>query len=350
MIEFVDVGKTFQSVSGPIVALRNVNLTIGDGEIFGIIGLSGAGKSTLVRCINFLEEPTEGRVIVDGEDLGQVGPKRLRQIRRNIGMIFQSFNLLEQRNVFDNVKFPLTLGRFDRKAADARVEELLTLVGLWDRRKSYPSQLSGGQKQRVAIARALATNPKYLLCDEATSALDPVATESVLSLLRHINETLGVTIVVITHEMHVIEKICTSVAVIADSEIKEVGKVADVFSDPKTRTAKELIMPDLVRYAGKKPGEIQFRLLFNGESSDMPLISALALETGVAVNIVYADTKNVDGKVFGRMVITLPAEKAENADKVTAFFDENHIKYVIETDDEDQSADDTTIAEVADDE
>jgi D-methionine transport system ATP-binding protein len=219
VIELKNLGKTFHTKEQDIVALRDINLTIEDGEIFGIIGLSGAGKSTLVRCINLLERPTEGDVLIDGQSLTKMPRRELLEVRRNIGMIFQGFNLLEQRNVLRNICYPLEIARVPRAQAEARARELLRVVGLEDREKAYPAQLSGGQKQRVAIARALATNPKYLLCDEATSALDPNTTRAILELLREINRTMGVTIVVITHEMKVIDTICDRVAIIDHSRI-----------------------------------------------------------------------------------------------------------------------------------
>lgn len=310
MIELINLGKTFSSKDGPIVALEDINLSIPDGAIYGIIGLSGAGKSTLVRCINLLERPTTGSVIVDGEDLTKVKKSRLLKVRRNIGMIFQGFNLLEQRTVEANVRFPLEIARIPRKQAKERVNELLELVGLSDRAHAYPSQLSGGQKQRVAIARALATNPKYLLCDEATSALDPNTTLSILELLKDVNKKLGVTIIVITHEMKVVESICTDVAVIDQSHIVECGSVEEVFSFPKSEIAKELIIPNLIRSV-KSEGGTKLRLVFNGGTSDVPVVSGLAIECGVAVNILYADTKSIDGKPFGHMVITIPDDKKQ---------------------------------------
>lgn len=324
MIELVALKKIFPSKNGPIVALKDINLTVEDGDIYGIIGLSGAGKSTLVRCINLLERPTEGQVLVDGEDLMKVSNKRLLEIRRNIGMIFQSFNLFEQRTVLDNIAFPLELAGVGKAERRARAQELLQVVGLTDRAKSYPSQLSGGQKQRVAIARALATNPKYLLCDEATSALDPTTTLSILELLRSINKNLGVTVIVITHEMKVIESICTKVAVIDQSHIVEEGPVSDVFADPKSDIAKELIIPDLIRSLKSDSGESKLRLIFHGETWDRPIISSLALELGVAVNIMYADTKDTDGKAYGHMVITLPPEDEE---KVCAYLTDKKVTF-----------------------
>lgn len=325
MIELIHLSKEYASKDGPLVALDDINLTIGDGAIYGIIGLSGAGKSTLVRCINLLERPTAGQVLIDGEDLTKVKKKRLLEIRRSIGMIFQNFNLLEQRTVEANVRFPLELIRMPKAAAAKRVSELLELVGLSDKAKSYPSQLSGGQKQRVAIARALATNPKYLLCDEATSALDPTTTSAILDLLKAINRDMGVTIIVITHEMRVVESICTDVAVIDQSRIAEAGKVAEVFSFPQSQIAKELIIPNLIRSVESSGGK-KLRLVFNGESSDTPVISGLAIEHGIAVNILYADTKNIDGKAFGHMVIALPPE-TEQAAKVKEYLAAKGVTY-----------------------
>lgn len=244
MIEIEHLSKTYSTSHGDIEALEDVSFTIADGEIFGVIGLSGAGKSTLVRCINLLESPTKGSVRVDGAELTALSRKELLKTRQNIGMIFQSFNLLEQRTVLKNVRFPLEIARWDRAKANRRSMELLALVGLADRAEAYPSQLSGGQKQRVAIARALATRPKYLLCDEATSALDPTTTQSILALLKEINRTLGVTIVVITHEMRVVQQICDRVAVIDQSRIAEIGDVRELFAHPKSDIARALLLLD----------------------------------------------------------------------------------------------------------
>ncbi len=325
MIELIHLSKQYTSKAGTLTALSDIDLRIEDGAVFGIIGLSGAGKSTLVRCINLLERPTAGKVLVDGEDLTKVKKKRLLEIRRGIGMIFQNFNLLDQRTVEANVKFPLELVHTPKEEAAARAAELLRLVGLEEKAHAYPSELSGGQKQRVAIARALALSPKYLLCDEATSALDPNTTASILALLKEINQTLGVTIVVITHEMRVVESICTDVAVISESRIVEQGKVSEVFSDPKSEIARELIIPELIRTV-RSSGGSKLRLIFDGTTSDMPIISALALTLGVAVNILYADTKNIDGKAYGHMVITLPQEP-EKAEAVKKFLTENHVSF-----------------------
>lgn len=318
MIELKNLSKTYHAAGREIVALDGINLTIHDGEIFGIIGLSGAGKSTLVRCINLLEEPTGGEVVIDGQSLTKLPRKELLKLRQQIGMIFQGFNLLEQRNLIRNICFPLEIAGVDRKTAAARAKELLKLVGLEDRGESYPSQLSGGQKQRVAIARALATNPKYLLCDEATSALDPNTTRQILDLLKEINEKLGVTIVVITHEMRVIDRICDSVAVIDSSHIAEMDKVAEVFTNPKSKIARDLIVPKDSRAISTEGGR-RIRLTFNGqEKTNEPFISKMVLECGAPVNILFADTRIFEGVLHGHMVIELPNDTRE-AEKIVAW-------------------------------
>lgn len=325
MIEIRNLEKTYHTKRGDIPALRDINLTVRDGEIFGIIGLSGAGKSTLVRCINLLERPTGGQVIVDGRDLMEMNRKELLETRRSIGMIFQGFNLLEQRSVIRNVCFPLEIAGVKKPQAQARAAELLELVGLSDRMEAYPAQLSGGQKQRVAIARALATNPKYLLCDEATSALDPNTTAQILDLLKKINRELGVTIIVITHEMKVIDKICDRVAVIDHSEIAEIGEVASVFADPQSEIARELILPNSLAVNAVTGGK-KLRIVFDGESSDLPVISNLVLECQVPVNILFADTKDIDGKAYGHMIIALPDDEAKSR-RVFTYLDAKHISY-----------------------
>lgn len=325
MIEIRNLGKTFDSANGKIVALDGIDLTINDGEIFGIIGLSGAGKSTLVRCINLLERPTEGTVTVDGMELTTLDRRALLRMRQSIGMIFQGFNLLEQRNVIGNICYPLEIAGWKKKDAVARAHELLALVGLSDRAKSYPSQLSGGQKQRVAIARALATNPRYLLCDEATSALDPTTTEAILQLLREINQTFGVTIVVITHEMKVIDSICDRVAVIDKSRIAELGEVRDIFTHPKSNIARELILPT----ARAMPDTIEgtkLRIVFDGKDAKLPIISSLIMECGIPLNILFADTHEIDGRAYGQMLIQLPEDERQVA-RVCAYFDEKSIVY-----------------------
>lgn len=330
MIQIRNLSKTFKTGNGNITALDNINLTINDGEIFGIIGLSGAGKSTLVRCINLLERPSLGNVILDGKDLTTLRSKELLLIRRQIGMIFQSFNLFEQRNILQNVCYPLRIAGVSKKESVKKAHDLLEMVGLGDREKAYPSMLSGGQKQRVAIARALATDPKYLLCDEATSALDPNTTQQILDLLKRINNELGVTIIVITHEMRVIDSICDRVAVIDKSHIAEEGPVAEVFLNPQSEIARELILPQSP-LARKSIGTRRIRIIFDGESSDKPVISDMILECQAGVNIVFADTKDIDGKAYGQIIIQLPEDKVA-ADKITTWLDNNNMKYSKEDD------------------
>lgn len=325
MIEIKHLGKTYSAPGGDIVALEDINLKIEDGEIFGIIGLSGAGKSTLVRCINLLERPTEGQVLLDGKNLTELSKKELLALRQSIGMIFQGFNLLEQRSVLKNVCFPLEIAGVDKKQARARAMELLQLVGLADRAASYPSQLSGGQKQRVAIARALATKPKYLLCDEATSALDPNTTRSILELLREINKTMGVTIVVITHEMKVIDQICDRVAVIDHSRIAEEGRVSQVFTNPKSQIARDLIIPKDRAVLDTKGGR-RLRLTFNGEYSNAPVISDMVLECQAPVNILFADTKEFEGVIYGHMIIELPNDPRQ-AEKIIVWLKNSQVTW-----------------------
>ncbi len=326
MIEIRHLTKTFPMATGPITALSDVSLTIDDGEVFGIIGLSGAGKSTLVRCINLLERPTEGAVLLDGNDLTKLPKKELLRVRRMIGMIFQGFNLLEQRTALGNVLFPLEIAGMPKKEARERAESLLALVGLSERAKAYPSQLSGGQKQRVAIARALATKPKYLLCDEATSALDPNTTRSILELLREINKSLGVTIVVITHEMSVIERICDRVAVIDNSRIAEIGRVSDIFTDPQSDIAKELVLPRAKAVERIASDGARLRLVFNGEASTRPVVSNLVLECRAHVNILFADMKDIDGRNYGHMLLQLPDDPRQT-ERVTAWLSANGVSF-----------------------
>jgi len=328
MIEIRNLNKTFSSANGPITALTDINLEIRDGEIFGIIGLSGAGKSTLVRCMNLLERPTSGDVFVDGRSLTEMPQKELLRMRQRIGMIFQSFNLLEQRNVLQNVCYPLEIAGVAKAQAVRRAEELIELVGLSDRIKSYPSQLSGGQKQRVAIARALATKPNYLLCDEATSALDPNTTQSILELLKEINDTMGVTIVVITHEMKVIEQICDRVAVIGESRIAEVGSVSEVFRHPRSAVARDLLLPRGRTYESVSGGR-RLRLIFDGESSYRPVIANLVLECQAPVNILFAEMRDIDGKAYGQTILQIP-DDAGLIERVSSYLTEQGIQFTQE--------------------
>ena len=244
MIEIKNLCKSFEIADGKVDALKDISLTINDSEIYGIIGMSGAGKSTLVRCINVIERPSSGSIIIDGTDMGSLTEKQLRAERRNITMIFQGCNLLMQRNCLKNVCFPLELSGVSGHEAEKRAYELLDTVGLKDKAKAYPAQLSGGQRQRVAIARALATHPKVLLCDEATSALDPQTTHSILELIKDINHKLGITVIVITHQMSVVEEICSRVAILDNGRVAEEGIVSEVFSAPKSKAAKRVVFPD----------------------------------------------------------------------------------------------------------
>ena len=310
IIQIQHLTKVFGAGEGEVRALEDINLDIRAGEIFGIIGLSGAGKSTLVRCMNLLERPTSGTVLVDGRDMTALPEKELRLARRNITMIFQSFNLLMQRTCLKNVCFPMEISGVPAAQAKKRALELLDLVGLADKAAAYPAQLSGGQKQRVAIARALATDPKVLLCDEATSALDPTTTASILALLKDLNEKLGVTVVVITHQMNVIEEICHRVAILDHGVIAEQGAVEDIFSHPQTEIGRRLVYPNGVQI-DRLPEARVIRIAFNGGSSYEPLIASLAIDCGVKVNILGADTRNIEGKAFGTMLLGLPEDPAE---------------------------------------
>ena len=315
-IEVKHLSKTFTQKDLKVDALSDININIEKGDVYGIIGMSGAGKSTLVRCLNYLERPTDGQVIVRGQEMGALNEKELRQARMKIAMIFQSFNLLQQKNSIDNISFPLRIQGKSKKEARARAKELLGTVGLADKAKSYPSQLSGGQQQRVAIARALACDPDILLCDEATSALDPQTTDQILQLIHEINETLHLTIVIITHQMSVIQKICNRAAIIENGHLVEEGKVADIFAHPKSRAAKELILRDV---HGDTPAlmdpidEItegkKIRIVFSANSAFEPVVSNMILKFGQPVNILKANTKNVGGVAKGDMILQLPADR-----------------------------------------
>ncbi len=317
VIEICNLGKWFDTKSGRIHALRDISLAVQKGEIYGIIGRSGAGKSTLVRCINMLERPSEGKVLFEGLDMGSLKERDLNVVRRSMGMIFQQFNLLMQRTALENVCFPLELSGVPRDKARERSMEMLELVGLASRAKSYPVQLSGGQKQRVAIARALSTEPKVLLCDEATSALDPETTDSILALIRDINRRLGITAVVITHEMDVIEKICHKVAIISKGVIAETGTVNEVFFHPKSDIARRLVVPEAL-HPDKMACDKLWRLVFDGQSSFEPVLSSLVLACGKPVNIMYASTRDIGGTAYGQMVLQLP-EDPESLGRILAY-------------------------------
>ncbi len=326
MVEVRNLSKTFQTKEGVVEALHDINLEIEKGDIYGIIGMSGAGKSTLVRCLNYLEVPTSGQVLIEGEELGALSNKQLRSLRSEIGMIFQGFNLLMQKSVIDNVCFPLQIQGKSKAESLKKAKELLEIVGLSDKAKNYPAQLSGGQRQRVAIARALASDPKILLCDEATSALDPQTTASILALLKQINEATGITIIIITHQMSVVREICDHVAIIEGGQLVENGLVEEIFAHPKSRAARQLIIE------GKDPDEWdkaqsqnkgaskqlvdelhedrRIRIVFGTQSSFEPVIANMVLKFGVPVNILKADTKDVRGVARGEMILGLPSDKA----------------------------------------
>lgn len=336
-IEVRHLSKTFQQKGNSVEALKDISLTIEEGDIYGIIGMSGAGKSTLVRCFNYLEKPTSGEVIIGGRELGTLSGKELRAQRSDIAMIFQNFNLLMQKNVVDNICFPMRIQKIKKREAREKALELLETVGLSDKAHAYPSQLSGGQRQRVAIARALASDPKILLCDEATSALDPQTTASILALLKEINQKFGITIVIITHQMSVIREICSHVAIVEQGQIVEQGLVEDIFNHPRSKVARSLILSDRAEgswggqtagkdgtdtsYAGAEAwsgesrqretlrGDRKLRIVFSENSAFEPVIANMVLKFGVPVNILRADTKNVGGFAKGEMILGLPPER-----------------------------------------
>lgn len=339
MIKLVNVEKTYFSKAGDIAALKKTNIEVKEGEIFGIIGLSGAGKSTLIRCINMLEVPTGGQVFVDGQELTAMNEGQLRKARQNIGMIFQHFNLLASRTVFDNIAFPLEIQGMPKEKIAERVRELLELVQLTDRADYYPSQLSGGQKQRVGIARALASNPKVLLSDEATSALDPQTTKSILQLLRDINKRLNLTIVMITHQMEVVKEICDRVAVIENGVIIEEGSMYKVFTEPQEETTKEFVktvndikIPPMVDTESMKqtyfPGArllVNLTFLDSGESgegkeksagADQPMVSALIKKFGVDVNIISGKVDYLKDTPYGTLLVEIMGDEKGIADSV----------------------------------
>ena len=318
MIELRNLSKSFVTADGPVDALKHVNLTINNGDIYGIIGMSGAGKSTLVRCINMLERPTEGSVLLDGKDLGAMNKKELRDMRHSVTMIFQGFNLLMQRTCLKNVILPLKLSGVPTAEAEKRGRELLEIVGLPDKANAYPAQLSGGQQQRGAIARALATDPQVLLCDEATSALDPKTTHAILELIREINRKLGITVIVITHQMSVVQEICNRVAILENGTVVEEGEVAQVFSNPKADATRNLVYPEMVDgEAFAEEGGQRVRVIFNGSNTvKVPLIAQLAMECGIAPSILSASTRSVSDKAYGYMLLEIPGGPDELATAV----------------------------------
>lgn len=343
IIEVRGLYKTFETKTNTVEALKDINFEVEAGDIYGIIGMSGAGKSTLVRCLNYLETPTRGTVTVEGQELGKLGDKELRDLRSSIGMIFQGFNLLMQKTCLDNICFPLLIHGTPKGEARQKAAQLLETVGLSDKAAAYPAQLSGGQRQRVAIARALACDPKILLCDEATSALDPQTTQSILQLLKKINQETGITIVIITHQMSVVREICRHVAIVENGEIVENGLVADIFTHPKSKAARRLIIE------GKDPDEWEkengaesaapgnaraadltmpilhenrrIRVVFGTTSSFEPVIANMILTVGHPVNILKADTKDVGGTARGEMILGLPEDK-DVQEKVISYLNE----------------------------
>ncbi|MGX6443944.1 methionine ABC transporter ATP-binding protein [Neobacillus sp. K501] len=320
MIEFQNLKKVYESGGQQVAALNGINLKINKGEIFGVIGFSGAGKSSLIRCVNLLERPTSGKVIVDGHELTSLSVKEVREIKKNIGMVFQHFNLLNSKTVFANVAMPLTLAKVPKNAIRERVYELLEFVGLADKADYYPDQLSGGQKQRIGIARALATQPSILLCDEATSALDPQTTSSILQLLKKINKEYNITILIITHEMAVIREICDRVAVIEAGKIIEEGTVFDVFSAPKTQTAKNFVssvmndqLPDSIKDIINNHAGVQkvFRINFVGGSAGQPLLSELAKQFDIHINVLFGNITELQGIPFGNLIVEFQGSDKE---------------------------------------
>ena len=335
MIRLENVSKTFTDSNKEVHAVNNVSLTINDGDIFGIIGFSGAGKSTLVRCINLLEKPTEGKVFVDDAEITALSGKELRKARKKIGMIFQHFNLMPSRTIFGNVAYPLRGSGLSKEEIKEKVHHLLELVGISEKENAFPSQLSGGQKQRVAIARALANDPNILLCDEATSALDPQTTKSILKLLQQLNQTLGITVVVITHEMAVVKEICNRVAVMDHGDVVEEGEVFHVFASPKeplTRSfikttsnlqkIEELIEADSPVVATKK-GELIVRLTYVEKNTSEPLISTVTQKFGIILNIVFADVEIVQNAPIGGTVAIVSGESSRIDEALQYLRDKN---------------------------
>ena len=315
MIEIKHLSKTFQMKDGAVNALKDIDLTIPDGSIYGIIGMSGAGKSTLVRCINLLERPTEGSVVIDGTAMETLSPAALRERRRDITMIFQQFNLLMQRSCLKNICFPMELAGVKKADAEKRARELLEMVGLPDKANAYPAQLSGGQKQRIAIARALATNPKVLLCDEATSALDPNTTHAILTLIKDINKKLGITVVVITHQMSVVKTICNHVAILDGGVVAEKGLVSEVFAAPKSAAGRRLVFPGGADALVSDPQAVRrVRLTFRDSvTTGTPLVARLASEEGILCTVISASTQKLSEEVYGSMLLGIPSGQFQRA-------------------------------------
>lgn len=321
MITFTNISKTFYVHKRKVEAVKNVSFTVEEGEIFGIIGFSGAGKSTLLRLVNMLERPSEGTITIQGVNVNTLSPKNLRTRRRNIGMIFQNFNLFQSRTVAGNIAYPLKLARLSKQEIQQRVDELLRFVGLSDKEKDYPDQLSGGQKQRVGIARALATSPDVLICDEATSALDPETTADILRLLKKVNKDFGITILLITHEMHVIQSICHRVAVMEDGGVIETGDVFDVFTEPQHSTTQRFIQSvqqdlpseNIMREWRMRGGKALYRVIFKGGITNDAVLSQVTQEHGVHFNIVYGSVQELQEKLFGNLLISFEGSDGQIA-------------------------------------
>ncbi|CAM3124821.1 methionine ABC transporter ATP-binding protein [Staphylococcus argensis] len=337
MIEFRNVNKIFYKKKEKIHALKDISFTVKEGDIFGVIGYSGAGKSTLIRLVNQLERVSSGQVTVDGHELDTYREKELRRVKKDIGMIFQHFNLLNSATVFKNVAVPLILSKKSKKEISEKVIEMLEFVGLSDKRNQYPDELSGGQKQRVAIARALVTNPKILLCDEATSALDPATTDSILKLLRNVNETFGVTILLITHEMSVIQEICNRVAVMEDGEVVEIGSVKDVFSIPQTQTAKNFVSTVITTEPPKELREAfntvessnytDYKLFLDSKQIILPIVRELADKYQVDINILFSSMSTIQKETVCYLWLRFEHNPHFKIEDIECYFDEQHIRY-----------------------
>lgn len=338
MISFDNVSKTFKSKGREVHAVNNVSLTIKKGEIFGVIGFSGAGKSTLLRLVNLLERPTAGRIIINNDDISSLPQTKLRKLRSRIGMIFQSFNLFNSRTVYGNIAYPLKLAKFPKVEIDQRVKELIRFVGLEDKQGYYPEQLSGGQKQRVGIARALATSPDILICDEATSALDPETTGEILHLLKKVNQEYNITILLITHEMHVIRSICNRVAVMENGSIIEEGEVFEVFSNPKTKTTKNFISsvlndhlsPKLLGKLREKHSGKLYRINFKGGATSEPILSRITKQHDVEFNIVYGSINELQDRLFGSLIVELIGNEGEIHKVIHALQETVEVREVID--------------------
>ncbi|WP_411842734.1 methionine ABC transporter ATP-binding protein [Salinicoccus sp. HZC-1] len=335
MIEFKDLEKTFEGKHGAVHALKDINMKVEEGEIYGVVGFSGAGKSTLIRCVNYLEQPTHGNVIVDGSDLTQISIKEIREIKKKIGMVFQHFNLLNSKTIYANVAMPLILDNTPKAKIKERVMELLEFVGLDDKAKAYPDQLSGGQKQRVGIARALATQPSILLCDEATSALDPQTTSSILNLLKKINKEYNITILLITHEMAVVREICNRVAVMEGGSVIEEGTVFEIFSDPQTPTGKNFVntvmhteipkyVTDMIR--NDVTSNDVYRINFVDHSAGRPFLSQISKKFDLDVNVLFGNITELQGVPFGNLIVKFQGNKSEIL-KALSYLEDNQIVY-----------------------